>query len=117
MKKLRFFRLDEFDCQVTGENRMELEFLQQLDNLRLACGFVFIINSGFRHPTKHPIEAAKQVPGTHAQGIAADIRITTAAERHCIVKEAMQLGFTGVGVAKDFIHVDTRGTPPVMWLY
>ena len=90
---------------------------QQLDNLRLACGFVFIINSGFRHPTKHPIEAAKQVPGTHAQGIAADIRITTAAERHCIVKEAMQLGFTGVGVAKDFIHVDTRGTPPVMWLY
>ena len=117
MKKLRFFRLDEFDCQVTGENRMEQEFLQQLANLRLACGFAFIINSGFRHPTNHPIEAAKQVPGTHAQGIAADVRITTAAERHCFVKEAMKLGFTGIGVAKDFIHVDTRGTTPVMWLY
>ena len=96
---------------------MEQDFLQQLDNLRLACGFAFVIPSGYRHPTKHPLEAAKEVPGTHAQGIAADIKITNAADRYCCIKEALNLGFTGIGVAKDLIHVDTRGTKPVVWLY
>lgn len=114
---LKHFSLDEFNCQVTGENRMETEFLEQLDNLRLACGFAFVITSGYRHPTEHPIEAAKEVPGTHAQGIAADIRITSSAQRYCCIREALRLGFTGIGVAEDFIHVDTRGTTPVMWLY
>lgn len=117
MKKLRFFQVSEFDCQETGENRMEPEFLTKLDDLRSACQFPFIITSGYRHPTQHPIEAAKTIPGTHAQGIAADVRITTAAERHRIIKEAMDLGFTGIGVSKTFVHVDTRGSTPVMWLY
>jgi len=27
------------------------------------------------------------------------------------------MGFTGIGVAGDFIHVDTRGTVPVIWTY
>jgi len=31
---LEFFTLDEFNCQVTGENKMEPEFLQKLDRLR-----------------------------------------------------------------------------------
>jgi zinc D-Ala-D-Ala carboxypeptidase len=70
---LKYFTLDEFNCQVTGENKMEPEFLQKLDRLRAECGFPFVITSGYRHPIEHPIEAAKEVPGTHAQGIAADI--------------------------------------------
>ena len=56
-------------------------------------------------------------PGTHAQGIAADIKITNAADRLNLVNSALKLGFTGIGVASDFIHVDTRGTTPVMWTY
>jgi len=27
------------------------------------------------------------------------------------------MGFTGIGVASDFIHVDTRGSAPVIWTY
>ena len=34
-----------------------------------------------------------------------------------IVKEALKLGFTGIGVAKTFIHVDIRKTTPVVWTY
>ena len=115
--KLKFFTIDEFNCQETGENRMEPEFLVKLDALREACKFPFIITSGFRHPTKHPIEASKKVPGTHSQGIACDIRAVVGSERYEIVKCAMNLGFTGIGIAKTFVHVDTRGTTPVMWLY
>jgi uncharacterized protein YcbK (DUF882 family) len=114
---LKNFSLDEFNCQVTGENRMEQAFLTLLDELRTACGFAFVITSGYRHPTKHPIEAAKKVPGTHAQGIAADIKAVSSSQRYSLVQEALKLGFTGVGVASNFIHLDTRGTTPVLWLY
>jgi zinc D-Ala-D-Ala carboxypeptidase len=114
---LEFFTLEEFNCQVTGENKMEPEFLQKLDRLRGECGFPFVITSGYRHPIEHPIEAAKEVPGTHAQGIAADILVQDSVSRMVLVEKALELGFKGVGIAKTFVHVDTRGTTPVMWLY
>ena len=114
---LKHFTREEFDCQVSGTNNMEQEFLEKLDMLRHCCGFPFVITSGYRHPTMHPIERKKEVPGTHAQGIAADIKITNAADRLKVVYAALELGFTGIGVASDFVHVDTRGTTPVMWTY
>ena len=95
---------------------MEQDFLSKLDALREACGFPFVITSGYRSPD-HPLEAVKEIPGTHAQGIAADIKITNSAQRYTIIREALQMGFTGIGVAGDFIHVDTRGTVPVIWVY
>ena len=114
---LNYFTREEFDCQVSGTNNMETDFLKKLDQLRAWCGFPFVITSGYRHPTLHPIERKKDVPGTHAQGIAADLKITNAADRLKVVYAALELGFTGIGVASDFIHVDTRGTTPVMWTY
>ena len=114
---MKHFTREEFDCQVSGTNNMEMEFLEKLDELRAYCGFPFVITSGYRHPTMHPIENKKEVPGTHAQGIAADIKITNAADRFSLVNNAVKLGFTGIGVASDFVHVDTRGTTPVIWIY
>ena len=114
---LKHFTREEFDCQVSGTNNMEMEFLEKLDELRAYCGFPFVITSGYRHPTMHPIENKKEVPGMHAQGIAADIKITNAADRFSLVNNALKLGFTGIGVASDFVHVDTRGTTPVIWIY
>ncbi len=52
---LKHFTREEFDCQVTGTNNMEMEFLEKLDELRAYCGFPFVITSGYRHPTMHPI--------------------------------------------------------------
>lgn len=112
----RYFRKEEFNCQCTGNNEMKDEFIHKLDELRKACGFPFVISSGYRDPS-HPIEARKSKAGTHAQGIAADIAVSGGAERYKIVSEAMRLGFTGVGVAKTFIHVDIRETTPVVWEY
>ncbi len=112
----KYFSKDEFDCQVTGNNEMKDEFIHKLDELREACGFPFVISSGYRDPS-HPIEARKAKAGTHAQGIAADIAVSGGAERYKIVSEAMRLGFTGVGVHKSFIHVDIRETTPVVWEY
>ena len=112
----KYFSIEEFNCQQTGENEMVEEFIHRLDELREACGFPFKITSGYRSPS-HSIEARKAKPGTHAQGIACDIAVSGGAQRHTIIKEAMRLGFTGIGVAKTFVHVDIRDTTAVAWQY
>ena len=113
---MKYFTVDEFNCQYTGENQMDPEFMEKVDKLREHCGFPFVITSGYRSPD-HPLEATKEIPGTHAQGIAADIKITSSAHRYSIIKAALEHGFTGLGVAGDFIHLDTRGSVPVIWTY
>jgi uncharacterized protein YcbK (DUF882 family) len=113
---LVYFSIEEFNCQETGENEMEPRFLEMIDTLRQKCNFPFNITSGYRSP-RHSIEAKKARPGQHAQGLAADIRVKDAMQRHKLVKTAMELGFTGIGVSKRFIHVDIRNSPSVLWLY
>jgi uncharacterized protein YcbK (DUF882 family) len=116
----KYFKLEDFNCQETGENEMSRDFIHKLDELREACGFPFIIRSGYRSP-EHSIEKRKEKAGTHAQGIAADIRARNGNERFKIVEEAIKAGFTGIGVAASFIHVDSRilgvDKAPVMWCY
>lgn len=112
----RYFKIEEFDCKETGKNEMQEEFIHKLDQLRHACGVKMIITSGYRDKS-HSVEVNKKTTGTHVRGIAADIRCLNGAERMKIVSEALRLGFTGIGVAKKFVHVDTRTTRPVMWLY
>ena len=113
---MRYFKLSDFDCQETGENEMNEDFLIKLDDLRHECGFPFIITSGYRDKT-HSIEARKAKAGTHARGIASDIRINNGNEAYDIIKRAQSMGFTGIGLAKTFVHVDTRKTMPVIWSY
>jgi zinc D-Ala-D-Ala carboxypeptidase len=114
--QMQYFDIKDFDCQETGTNEMNPFFLEKLDQLRHQCGFPFIITSGYRDPT-HSIEARKTRPGTHARGIAADIKINSGSEGYVIVKEAMKMGFGGIGIAKNFIHVDVRDTVQVIWTY
>jgi zinc D-Ala-D-Ala carboxypeptidase len=113
---MRYFKLSDFDCQETGNNEMSEEFLEKLDELRHVCGFPFIITSGYRDPS-HSIEARKAKAGTHARGIASDIRINNGNEAYQIIKHAQSMGFNGIGVAKSFIHVDIRKGMPVVWSY
>jgi uncharacterized protein YcbK (DUF882 family) len=113
---MRYFKLSDFNCQETGKNEMSEEFLDKLDELRHKCGFPFIITSGYRDKT-HSIEARKAKAGTHARGIASDIRINNGNEAYDIIKNAQSMGFNGIGVAKSFIHVDIRKGMPVIWSY
>ena len=114
---IKYFKKEEFDCKHTGDNKMHQSFMELLDKLRAACGFPFVITSGYRSP-EHPIEAKKaNGGGQHTKGNAADIAVNGGNQRLVIVQEALKLGFTGIGVAKGFIHVDTRETTPVLWLY
>ena len=116
----KYFTLDEFKCQETGEHGIKEEFVTALDALRDECRFPFRITSGYRSP-RHSIEAKKvaegRQPGQHAMGIACDIAVNGGSQRIIIVENALKLGFSGIGVAKTFIHVDIRTTPKMMWCY
>ena len=113
---MKYFRLEEFYCTHTNRNEMDEAFLEKLDELREKCGFPFKITSGYRDPS-HPVEARKNFPGTHTHGIAADIAVSNGKDRMNLVHEALKMGFGGIGVARSFVHVDTRDTTPVMWTY
>ncbi|BCV04071.1 MAG: hypothetical protein CM15mV79_030 [uncultured marine virus] len=95
---------------------MNPEFLEKLDELRHECKFPFTITSGYRDPS-HSIEAKKERPGMHTKGIAADIYVSNGVDRYKLLITAFNMGFTGIGVAKTFIHVDTRTSQPVVWTY
>jgi zinc D-Ala-D-Ala carboxypeptidase len=112
-----YFSIDDFACQETGENAIDEEFIHKLDALRERCGFPFVVTSGYRSP-RHSIEAKKpNGGGKHTEGIAADIAASTGDKKYTIVKEALVAGFTGIGVHKSFIHLDTRDSTPVLWAY
>ena len=118
---LDYFTREEFACQYTGENEISDKLLLKLDLLRAKCGFPFVITSGYRSED-HPLEAKKETAGTHAQGIAADIRTLSGREKYEVVKQALSLGFSGIGVAGTFVHVDDRcahdsSAIPVIWTY
>ena len=113
--KYRYFERSEFDCHETGENEMETRFISLLDTLRHECGFAFHINSGFRS-VKHSKEIVKDEPGMHTTGLACDVRIEGGSQRYVLVEMAIAHGFTGIGVAEGFIHVDLRENA-VMWTY
>lgn len=115
-EQLPNFSLEEFQCSHTGENRMVIPFLRILQTMRTAAGFPFRITSGYRSP-EHPIEKAKDKPGFHALGLAADIAISNAAERFKVVDLALQNGLNGIGIASNFVHVDMRPTTSVIWTY
>ena len=116
MVEFKYFLRNEFKCSETGNNEIQDEFIHALDKLRGSCGFPFAITSGYRDPS-HSVEAKKEKAGQHTLGIAADIAVSGGSQRFIIVSKALELGFSGIGVAKTFVHVDTRTSQPVLWCY
>jgi len=53
---------------------------------------------------------------TPQQGLEISVKVQGGAQRRLIVKQALSMGMS-VGVAKTFVHVDTRQTTPVLWCY
>ena len=114
--KLKYFDVSEFDCKHTGNNQMEERFLLMIDQLRERCGFPFKITSGYRDPS-HPVEARKKKPGTHSKGIAADVFVANGNQAYILMKNAFEMGFTGIARGKTFVHLDIREGLPVNWPY
>ena len=118
------FTAEEMRCKETNEEGVTAELMDKLEELRELCGFPLVVSSGFRG-LLHSIERAKinrgKAPGTHNQGIAADIAIN-GGEAVTLLKHALAIGFTGIGInqraawANRFIHLDLRKESTI-WSY
>ena len=100
------FYLDEFDSPDTKEVKIHPDLVEKLQKLRDHFKKPVIINSGYR--TK---EWNKRVGGIasskHMEGLAADIRVPGVSSSE-VAKVAEKIGFKGIGLYRNFCHVDVR---------
>ena len=102
------FSYKELMCKCGCEQlHIDQGFLGKLQALRDACGFPLVVTSCYRC-SNHPEEKKKETPGMHNKGIAVDIAKPQGEKAYIILKNAIQLGFKGIGVSNKFIHLDTR---------
>ena len=119
--KLRYFNLDEFDSPDepgSGEQYMDEEFLQMLDNARHYAGVPFKINSGYR-TRAHNRKVGGVADSSHMRGFAADIACTESRQRAYILGGLFEAGFNRIGIGQTFIHADNNPEKPedVIWHY
>lgn len=121
MSEAKHFSFRELSCKCpvckgVKPHQCSQEALDALDKLRETYGSPLILNSAYRCPM-HPVEVSKVKPGTHAQGIAFDIRVSDGAMAYRIMQIAFDQGWSGIALGKGFVHVDYRTTTPVTWRY
>jgi uncharacterized protein YcbK (DUF882 family) len=88
-----------------------------LQEARKYAGIPFMINSGPRCP-EHNAKEGGSVTSEHITGEAADIRCLNSMDRFTMIQAALHVGFTRVGISKDFIHLGVRNSQQsVVWLY
>ena len=94
-------------CQLQKPNKCQQKAVDALQAIRSEYGKPLTITSAYRCE-RHPVEAKKQKPGTHNQGVAFDIAIPWGHERGVLTDLAIKHGFKGLGFANSFLHIDMR---------
>ncbi len=117
-KDIKHFKPEEFNCPCCGKNNINMDLVRTLDRAREIAGVPFIITSGYRCD-RHNAEVGGKQNSSHLSGYAVDIKSTDSKTRYLIIKALLAVGFTRIGVAKDFIHADKDSEKPqdVVWVY
>ena len=107
----KYFSEDELRCKGTGEVNMDELFMDMLVSLRERLKQPMSISSGYRSES-HNIAIGGSTRSAHLKGCAVDV-VCSGHKAFEIVRLALELGFTGIGVKqnglheKRFIHLDT----------
>ncbi|MEM9669471.1 MAG: D-Ala-D-Ala carboxypeptidase family metallohydrolase [Pseudomonadota bacterium] len=112
------FTIQELACQCSGrfcrgEYWHDGTFLDALEKMRSLAGRALIVTSGHRCPQWNA--AVGGAPRSQHKTIAADILLADH-NRHRLKEAAMQAGFSGLGLARSFLHIDRRAVP-ARWYY
>tara|TARA_Y100001938_G_scaffold2814_1_gene3513 strand:+ start:494 stop:880 length:387 start_codon:yes stop_codon:yes gene_type:complete len=118
------FSVDEMRCKGTGICTMDEVFMELLETIRCEYGKPMIVTSGFRAPEYNMIVAKSGSKGPHTYGQAVDLHLV-GAEANEVIKIALELGMTGIGIKqkgphkKRFIHLDNlpNGDHPRPWIW
>ena len=120
MNTAKYFKESEFQrCSPSCSLQdMRQDFMDKLDAVREKSGIPLVLNSAYRS-VSHEKKMGRAGTSAHTLGCAADIRCNTDGNRFAIIRSAVELGFTRIGVAKTFIHLDNSATHSqgVAWMY
>lgn len=114
-----YFKESEFKCKCGCEkNNISPVLIVKLEAARKIAEIPFKLTSACRC-----IKWNKKVGGSetssHIVGLAADIEVKDGRSRFKILNALIIVGFTRIGIGKDFIHadIDTRKFQATVWLY
>ncbi len=118
------FTTDEMKCKGTGICTMDEVFMELLETIRCEYGKPMIVTSGYRAPEYNAKISKSGSKGPHTYGQAVDIHLV-GADANAVIKIALQLGMTGVGIKQKgphkgrFIHLDNlpNGNHPRPWIW
>lgn len=103
----KYFKPSEFTACVPScsIDNMNAGFLAQLDKVRELSGIPLVLNSAFRS-LDWERKQGRTGSSSHCKGLAVDIRCNTSANRYKIVKAALAVGISRIGIGKTFVHLD-----------
>ncbi|MBU2118765.1 MAG: hypothetical protein KJ954_14350 [Alphaproteobacteria bacterium] len=110
-----YFTDAELKCPCCWKLVMDQDFLEKLNQARELAGFAFSVDSGYRCE-KHNAEVGS-TSTNHTRGKAADIICPDGYQKYVMVRSMIITGLLGIGIGKDFLHVDTNRTMPAIWTY
>lgn len=103
------FRIQDHIC---------MESLERLDYARSMSKVPFILNCSYRSPLYESLHG-RTGTSAHTYGRAFDIRALDSRTRYEIISNCIAAGFTRIGIAKSYVHVDDspKHASEVIWLY
>lgn len=116
----KHFKDKELRCHCgCGVNNVSADLLKPLEALREWLGVPIHLNSAYRCKRHNDSLKHSSPTSSHLKGLAVDIRCTDDTQRFDIITAALPIGFTRIGVGKDFVHldVDQEKRAPVIWGY
>jgi zinc D-Ala-D-Ala carboxypeptidase len=109
----------EFVCRCgCGLMNMQYSHMEMLYLARMMSGIPFLISSGSRCSVHNKNEGGSDT-SDHLTGHGTDITVNQSRTRFIIFDSLLKVGFTRLGVGKNFIHAGNNpyNPPRVMWPY
>lgn len=116
---VQHFKPKEFKCRCGRSEcdapQMDMEHMLKLEGLRREWGEPMLCTSGSRCVFWNA-HVGGALLSQHVKGKASDWQMPKARQER-FVELAKKHGFTGIGIADTFVHLDTRPGPRRVWSY
>ena len=112
------FKVSEIACPCCGKINVDPQFIDQLQQLRNVLNKPFKINSAYRCE-RHNREVGGVINSYHRKGSAVDVSTKSwkSSELFMLISKSIEYGFGGIGIDRNFIHLDLRKGDAKLWVY